>query len=558
MLEWLTPPVAVALMYSGVLPSLAIIYYLYEDRDKPGVPWFLALMATAGAWALLFATFTLVRSPATTLALANFFWAAVPSAAVLMFLLAYEYVFRTVASRRLVLTLFAPVGVLFLLSWSNPANLVFTPAYGIGPDGFLYVPPFGGPVRFVVTKVYGYLLTSFAAGMFVGEALRTKGIRRRQTLYLLLILLALVATTFVKIAGLVPEYFDPTSAAYSVSGLVFAYSIERHNLLKFAPVAREQAFQEVKDVIVVVDPDDIVVETNRAGEELFGEEIVGKPVDFALPDPSRDVVEMQGRTIEVDGDDGQRYFSWQTSHIAYGRGMVGKLIVLRDITDLKRRQDELSLLKQILVRVFRHNMRNDFNIIEGYASQIRERGDKRVADMAEIIQERTRRLQRESEKAQELEALFGYQEPVRLALREEIARVAASYEDRSDVVVRCAVDDVTVKVDPKFDVALHELFDNAITHHDAPNPVEITVSSTAEDDWVVLVFEDNGEGIPTEEIAVLNAREETTLLHSSGIGLWLVQTIVTRLGGEMEIESGPEGTRVEMRLQCVEGGGDDS
>ena len=72
MAEWLTPLVAVVLMYTGVLPSLANVYLLYDERDNPGVLWFLVLMATAGIWALLFATFTLVRSPPLTLALAGF------------------------------------------------------------------------------------------------------------------------------------------------------------------------------------------------------------------------------------------------------------------------------------------------------------------------------------------------------------------------------------------------------------------------------------------------------------------------------------------------------
>ncbi|MFA1610004.1 histidine kinase N-terminal 7TM domain-containing protein [Halobellus rubicundus] len=548
MAEWLTPTVAIALMYLGAVPSVAIIYVLYEHRHNPGVPWFLALMGITTVWAVLFATFTLVRSPAITLALANLFWAAVPSTAVAMFLLAYEYVFRTVASRRLISALFAPVAVLFLLSWSNPGNLVFTSAYGIGPDGFLYVPPLGGPVKILVTKVYGYLLASFAAGMFVGEALRTRGVRRRQTLYLLVILCALAATTLIKIVGLVPEYFDPTSAAYSVSGLLFAYSIEKHGLLKFASVARDQAFQEVKDVIVVVDPDDVVVEINRAGSDLLGEAVLGKPLAEVLPDPSESPGETHGRTVALDGADGRRYFSEQTSRIPYGRGDPGQLVVLREITDLKQRQDELSLLKQILVRVFRHNMRNDFNVIEGYASEIRQRGDGRITEMAATIQERARHLQQESEKARELETFFGDEDPVAVSLRDEIDGIVSRYEDRSDVVIRQSVDDVTVLVDPKFGLALDELVDNAITHHESAGPVEITISTECDDDLVVLTFEDNGQGIPGEEIRVLDAGEETNLQHSSGIGLWLVQLIVTRPGGKLHIDSGPEGARIELHL----------
>jgi len=552
MTEWLTPHVAVVLMYTGVVPSLAIVYLLYEDRHKPGVLWFMALMANAGVWALLYATFTLVRSPDLTLALANVFWATVPTAAVAMFLLAYEYVFRTVASRRLVLALFAPVVVLFVLAWGNPGGLVFTPEYRVGPDGILYVPPLGGPVKVLVTKGYGFLLTALAAGMFVGEALRTRGIRRRQTLYLLLILVAVAATTLLKVVGLVPEYFDPTSLAYSVSGLAFAYSIERHGLLKFAPVAREHAFQEIEDVIVVVDPDGVVVDVNRAGRELLGAGIVGQRLETVLPVPSGDETDHGVPTVQLGGHGGRRHFSWRTSSITYGRGPGGKLVLLSDVTALKQRRDELDLLKQILTRVFRHNMRNDLNVIEGYASQIRDDGGERFAATADRIRERASRLLEEAEKAQELEQLFVYQEPVRVSLREEVASVLTPYEGRSDVVVRSAVDDVTVEVHPQFGVALEELVENAITHHDSADPAQVTVSSAVTDDGVVLRIEDDGPGIPAEEIRVLEANAETSLQHSSGVGLWLVKLIVTRLEGDLTIESGSDGARIEIRLSRVD------
>lgn len=85
-------------MLLGVVPSLGTIYYLYEDRYKPGVLWFLISMETGGLWALLAAMITLVPSPAITLVLANFFWAVVPTAAVSLFLLAYEFVFKNTVS----------------------------------------------------------------------------------------------------------------------------------------------------------------------------------------------------------------------------------------------------------------------------------------------------------------------------------------------------------------------------------------------------------------------------------------------------------------------------
>jgi len=548
MAEWLTKNVAVVLMYVGGLPALPIFHLLYEDRHKPGVIWFLAVVGTASVWAFLYASFTLVRSPSLTLALANFFWVTVPTVAVCLFLLSYEYVFRTVASRRLVLFLFTPIGVLFVLSWINPNNLVFTSEYHVGPAGVLHVPPLGGPVRILVTQVYGFLLTLLAAGMFTGEALRTRGVQRRQTLSLLLIFVALAATTLLKIGEVVPEYFDPTSLAFTVSGLAFAYSIERHGLLKYTPVARERAFEAVGEALVVVDPDGIIVDTNSSAHQLFGDEIIGDPVESALPDPSPGGPSETIPTVQLESPNGPRYFSWRTSRIAYGRGLTGTLVVLSDITEMKQRQDELGLLTQILTRIFRHNMRNDLNIIGGYASDISEASDDRVVEMAEHIQAQTRKLLEKSEKARELATLFQPQDQRQVALRTEVERVLAPFRDRPEVIVRSRLDDVPATVHPNMGLALDELIENAITHQVSPEPTEIRVSTTVTDAHVVLTIEDNGPGIPDTEREVLDASRETSLRHSSGIGLWLVKLIVSRLDGHLEIDSGTNGTRVEIRL----------
>lgn len=533
-------------MYAGVAPCLLIVYLVYEDRRKPGVLWFMVSLVFGALWALLYATFTLVQSPAITLALANLFWATVPAVAVAFFLFSYEFVFRTVVQRRLVVALFLPIGVLFALSWTNPGNLVFTPEYGIGPDGILYVPPLGGPVKILVTKVYGFLLVAFGAGMLVGETLQSDGLRRRQALYLLLIYVALAASTLVKILGFVPEYFDPTSMVFSISALAFAYSIQTHDLLKIASVAREHAFHAVDSTIFVVDTDDVVVDINPPGRRRFGD-VFGESLDDILPD-----LEMQDNgkgTIDLVDETRQPHFTVKTSPISYGRGLTGRLVVLNDVTTLVDQRDELDLIKQILTRHFRHNIRNEVNVIEGYASELQTVGDETVAEMASIVQARASHLLREAEKARVLERVFTADSLETVSLADLTSRVLDAYRDRPDIEVLSNVDDVAVLVHPQLSLALEELIENAIVHDDGDEPVRVTVSSSVAEDSVVLRLEDTGPGIPQMEIDVLETNEETPLKHSTGIGLWLVKIVVSRQNGNLRIDADTDGSRIEITLQ---------
>lgn len=545
---WLTLELAILLMYAGVIPSFANVYLLYEYRHQPGVIWFLLSMITGGVWAFLYATFTLVPSPELTLALANVFWAVVPTAAVTLFLLAYEFVFRQTVSRRFAAFLFSPIMLLFGLSWFNPGNLVFTDAYYVGPDGFLYFPNFDGVIKVLVTKVYGYLLVFLAAGMFVGEMIRTDGIRRRQAAYLLVIFSILVGSTMVKVAGLVPVYFDPTSVVYSFSGLLFSYSINRHGLLKFAPLAREQTFQEVSDAILVVDPNDVVVDLNRLGRQLFGSDAIGQSIEDVLSEHSEVAVDRSMALVELNLDECPRYFTMQTSSVEYGRGLPGEIVVLSEITALKERERDLDLLKQVLTRIFRHNIRNDINVIHGYLDMIKAQADDSVIELTEQISGRTTRLLNQAEKARSIEQVLMDDETVVRSLQVEVEQALSAYQTRNDLQLTASIADVAVEMHPRFGLVIQELVDNAITHHPPDEIPSVDLSTEVRVESVILTVTDTGTGIPQHEIEVLAAEEETNLKHSSGIGLWLVRWIVTHSNGELRVETTDRGARITIRL----------
>lgn len=548
MVTWLTPRIAVVLMYLGVLPSIANVYLLWNDRYKPGVVWFILSMMTGGVWAFLFATLTLVSDPGITLALANLFWAVVPTAAVSMFLLAYEFVFKRTVSRRVVAVLFAPILVLFVLSWFDPGTLVFTAEYRVGPDGILRFPDFGGPVKVAVTKVYGYLLVFLGAGMFVGDALRAEGIHRRQTVSLLVVFSILILSTMVKVAGLVPVYLDPTSVVYSLSGVLFARSIRKHGLLKFAPLAREQTFQEVTDAILVVDSGGMIVDANDSARQLFGERVIGQRIEAVLSESTGIDEDGTLRTVEVQRSETTRFFSMRTSPVAYGRGLEGRIVVLNEVTELKKRENELDLLKQILVRVLRHNIRNDLNVVVGYAEFIEEESEGEVAKWAAEIHDTAARIVTKAEKVRTIEGVFSSGGRVRRSLGDEVERVLDSYRSDPEVTVRSDVDDVAVDVHPRFDLAIRELLDNALTHHTGADAPEIDVYTEVTGTGVSLVVEDNGPGLPPDEIEVLEAERETDLEHSSGIGLWLVHWITVRSDGTLATEVTDTGTRIRITL----------
>jgi len=83
----------------------------------------------------------------------------------------------------------------------------------------------------------------------------------------------------------------------------------------------------------------------------------------------------------------------------------------------------------------------------------------------------------------------------------------------------------------------------------------VTVSGCADGDALVLAVQDQGIGIPAEELPQMFGRfhrgqaARERAIPGTGLGLAVVRGIVERHGGVVSLESAPdEGTRVEVRL----------
>ena len=80
------------------------------------------------------------------------------------------------------------------------------------------------------------------------------------------------------------------------------------------------------------------------------------------------------------------------------------------------------------------------------------------------------------------------------------------------------------------------LFSNAVIHHDRDHPT-VTVDVTVDDDAAVVRVADDGPGIPDSQKAVVFGRGEQGIdSPGAGIGLFLVDSLVTGFGGTVSIE----------------------
>jgi two-component system sensor histidine kinase HydH len=119
-----------------------------------------------------------------------------------------------------------------------------------------------------------------------------------------------------------------------------------------------------------------------------------------------------------------------------------------------------------------------------------------------------------------------------------------------NIEVSADVEDSLPKVmaDPiRLTQALLNLIINAMQAVERNGRIEVRATA-APGDAVSLTVRDSGQGIPPERLASIFDPYFTTKAEGSGLGLWIVQQIVTAHGGSLRAENAPGGGAMFIML----------
>ncbi|MWV41781.1 PAS domain-containing sensor histidine kinase [Natrialba sp. INN-245] len=245
-----------------------------------------------------------------------------------------------------------------------------------------------------------------------------------------------------------------------------------------------------------------------------------------------------------------------SSLVSY-HGETRILSIARDITERKRYEEELERQRddlELLNEVLRHDIRNDLAVIGGAAESLREQlGDESNPDLT-TIQEKAGHAIGLTTTARDLARVMLQTEvddqrvPLARTIVQQVAETRSGYPD-ADVTIEGELPAVQVNADELLEAVFRNLLQNAIQHNDTDTP-NVTVRAETLEDRVAVRIADNGPGVPDSQKSAIFGRGEKGLASAgSGIGLYLVQTLVDRYGGTVRIEDNdPDGSVFVVEL----------
>jgi signal transduction histidine kinase len=350
---------------------------------------------------------------------------------------------------------------------------------------------------------------------------------------------------------------DGLSLGLLVAGGLLAVAVRRYPVLTGFPttndIARNRVVEGLQEAVIVLDWENHVLDANTATTELFdvstpatNSVALGSVID-ELED--RDLSAGTTGTASLQTTKGVRRFQYSVSAVKHmgtagqdDTEPVARTLVLRDVTDRETREQRLSVLN----RVLRHNVRNKLDVILARADLVAD------DELRQGIRESATDLLALSNKARDAEAMMDSTEsPEPVDVSAVVRNVAEEFRTETpdaEISVTCP-EELTISSHRSIlDNVLTELVDNAVTHSNDEPTVDISASRVS-DGAVEVSVADDGPGIPERERQILADGTETQLEHANGIGLWFVNWAVVQLGGDLSFaENDPKGSVVTVRL----------
>ena len=327
--------------------------------------------------------------------------------------------------------------------------------------------------------------------------------------------------------------YEPLGVAAFVVGLLFVY-FERFQAIQLAGGVDAPA--------IYLDVADRIRETNRAALALFPE------LEGALGDPlERTVPELDSGgdpVFERDYDGTSRYYRVSETPLMAGETDTGRILTVTEVTEqveheraLEEQRDALELLNQVL----RHDIRNDIQLIQTHTELLEPHVDEAGREHVETVRDSAENAVDLTRTARELADVMRQDQietkPIALdhtlvQLRDQIAPT----HSEADLRIDGDLPPVAVVGTDMLESAFRNLLKNAIQHNDAAHP-EVTISVTDGDDRAVVRIADNGPGIPDgQKESVFGKGERGLDSEGTGLGLYLVQSLVHSYGGDVRVE----------------------
>ncbi|MBO8157042.1 MAG: sensor histidine kinase [Bacillaceae bacterium] len=324
------------------------------------------------------------------------------------------------------------------------------------------------------------------------------------------------------------------------------FQLEPHEIARILK-ERTAIFQAMNEGVIAVDRNGMIVVFNEKAKKIFGinYDLIGKYAEDLNDHPGLrqfllDQSEFDNEIVLV----GDKHILTNRVPIHVGQEKVGNLTIFLDRTDMTKMAEELSGVKAFVdaLRVQNHEHMNKLHTIAGLI-QLDQK--EKALDYVFEVTEGQKKLSKFLTKNIKDYSIAGL--------------LISKVQRGNELGIQVQIDEHTsLKKYPQhmdgndFVIILGNLIENAFDalQGDQKQEKMVYVSIQEYPDFIDISVEDNGRGMSKEMVNHIFEKGYTTKKkQGSGIGLYLVQKMVEKARGQIEVISHPgEGTSFHLKI----------
>jgi len=335
----------------------------------------------------------------------------------------------------------------------------------------------------------------------------------------------------------------------------------------------QEAVEQTGHAVYITETDGTIEYVNSAFEEITGysraEAIGHEPSILKSGEHSEDYYDQLWETI-LAGDQWENevidqrangeevVLNQSVSALTNDEGSPEKFVaVANDITQrkayerqLEEQRDNLDILNQVL----RHDIRNDLQLILAYTEMVADTIDHEEAEThLQTVYENAEHAVDLTKVAREMAAVMlsadHELEPIsiRSVVTGEVEQIREAYPE-ANIITASEIEPASVRANEMLNSVFRNLLKNAVQHNDKAVPT-VAVSSEMKDDQIRIRVADNGPGVSDAAKEDIFGKGEKGLdSEGTGIGLYLVKSLVETYGGDVWVKDRESGDAVANQL----------
>ena len=585
-----------AAVVTYLLPIVGAIHvglgvYAFRFRKVPAAFPFGVAMFLAAIWAFALAMELVSSSLSDKILWSNLRIPATSMLAVTWLIMSIRHARLPWLNSRRIAALFIVPAITATLLWTGVYSALYRYNFRLDVTGFFpTLIADTGPWYWIGGALYGQAMIWASVILLVRSLRGAPSLYRRQTA--MIIVAGLVPVVIELVSQAVPRLRGGsfTPVVFAFTGVLVAWGLFRYRMFDVVPLARDLVLENMLGLVFVVDGNSRVVDLNPAAQKAVGLEplnVIGRTAEGVLRDWTGLPIDLGATDFAVGEMDKRRVYDMKVSPIKNSEGdVVGRLLLLYDITERKRMEEELGRHTEHLEELVEERTR------ELKLSQERLLQAERLAaigktagmvghDLRNPLQAMTSILYLAKQTLKSPKAAEK-QEAAKLleTLDEEIAYMGKIVEDLQDYarpltpdlaetslpdLIRDTFstmkvpDNVKVSIQVEKDIGkvmvdaglMRRVLTNLTTNsiQAMPKGGKLTIRADKTRDATVIAVEDTGVGMPEEDLGKLFEPFFTTKAKGQGFGLPVCKRLVEAHGGTITVQSKPgEGSTFTIQI----------